>query len=172
MTTPAPTIIVSRFSFTRLDPEGIRDMIHRAEDEDGNDDWDNNSPRGRNDRSMNNDNRNRGNRGNYRRRSRSRSPRNPHIRHRPYHDNRFSYNGSGNQGGSSNNFQNQNQNAAQIFHQLTSNQRFYTERMEGYQPYFPNNFQNHFSGNNQQYAPSYNSNNNRCFVCGKSYLIF
>jgi len=170
-------IHVFLFFLSHLDPEGIREMIHRAEDDDNQEEWDN-SQRGRNDRSMNNnDNRNRGNRGNYRRRSRSRSPRNQHIRHRPYHDNRFNYNsGSSNQGGSSNFQQNPNQNAAQIFHQLTnnySNQRFYTERVEGYQPYFPsNNFQNHFSGNNQQYAPSYSNNNNnnsnRCFVCGST----
>merc|ERR1712183_537023 len=50
------------------DPECIRDMIHRAEDEDGMEEWESNNPRGRNDRGMNNnDNRNR--RGNYRRRS-------------------------------------------------------------------------------------------------------
>ena len=151
-------------------------MIHRAEDEDGLEEWENNNPRGRNDRTLN-DNRNR--RGNYRRRSRSRSPRNPHIRHRPYHDYRFNNNGGGgggggNQGGTSSGFQpnqNQNQNAAQLFHQLTNynnNQRFYTERVESYQPYFPNNFQNHFNGNNQQYTQTYNSNNNtRCFVCGR-----
>lgn len=135
--------------------------------------WESNAPRGRNERGLNNnDNRNR-NRGNYRRRSRSRSPRNPHIRHRPYHDYRFSNNGGGGGGssnspsGSSGGFQQgQNQNAAQLFHQLTNNynnQRFYMERMDNYQPYFPNNFPNNFSGSQQQHAPNYNT---RCFVCG------